>query len=158
MKRVWLALGLLCGACGGGSGSGTHVVGTGASAFTGVDAWSLVDNPGVCARVAANTVKADSTSVVIAAISSTALIKPGTYRMREPGSPSVEMSTTDASCIPSTHVLAMSGTVTLAEITSSEVSGSLDVTLTDGSQVRGSFKAPTCHVVGDASLPPACVQ
>jgi hypothetical protein len=114
--------------------------------------------PGVCARVAANTVKADSTSVVIAAISSTALIKPGTYRMREPGSPSVEMSTTDASCIPSTHVLAMSGTVTLAEITSSEVSGSLDVTLTDGSQVRGSFKAPTCHVVGDASLPPACVQ
>jgi hypothetical protein len=172
MKQALLALTILCGACGG-SGAGTHVVGTGATGFTAVDAYAnpslyVAGSPvalvtvesaaGACDRAGANALKANSTVVVITVTGSSGAgtVTSGTYTVDGTGA-SVSVSTVDASCTFSSSHTA-SGTVTLAESDYSAVSGSVDVTLDDGTRVTGSFSAPVCAAAGHWRLPLACVQ
>ncbi|GEJ56159.1 hypothetical protein [Anaeromyxobacter diazotrophicus] len=113
MKHGVLALGLLCGACGGSEPK--VVVGTGASPFTGVDAYAVASEvsgaalsadgsasaaftgrsievvvstaPGACARIGARTYKASTTTVAILVMNGAPVpISPGAYGVGNPRS------------------------------------------------------------------------
>jgi hypothetical protein len=69
----------------------------------------------------------------------------------------------DSSCDVSTQPRrASSGTLTLSQISASQVSGSLNVTLDDGTKLVGAFGAPHCAAAETSpaleDLPWACVQ
>ena len=125
---------------------------------------------GACARVEAKAIKATSTSVQLSVSHDTAdAIPVGTYPIGvlSRGNPTPTASVTaisvDNSCQVSTQpTQARSGTVTLSQISPGEVSGSVDVTLEDGTKLVGAFRAPHCTA---AETPPAlsdppwaCVQ
>ncbi len=157
----------------------------GSVAFTGVEAFSVVRtmtvwssagpsshwvevdvivtaSPGACARVAARTSKAGTTDLAISVAHGTAdPIPAGTYPIGfgSLGDPtpiaSISMGTTDGSCQALTWRHATSGTVTLSRIATDEISGSIDVTLDDGSKAVGPFSAPHCVAAeGPPSLDP----
>lgn len=59
----------------------------------------------------------------------------------------VVVTQNDATC-NGTGVEASSGNVWIDSVTSSEITGAVDVTLTDGTRVVGTFQAPRCTVPG----------
>jgi hypothetical protein len=182
MKRAMLALGLLCGACG---GSGPSTLVTDSVTFTGVDAYSMTSGvssssgwegraievtvstaPGACERLQAETFKANTTTIGINVTHGTTdPIMAGTYNVGNPtgGDPTPAATVTavsaDASCNGPEPRYSTAGTVTFTQIDSSGVSGSLDVTLNDGTRVSGPFVAPACDISGLTGIPViACVQ
>ena len=130
----------------------------------------ITSTPGACTRVAAKTIKATTTDVEITVSHHAAdPITTGTYSIGFPSSgdqtatASVTAIRVDGSCqVSSQPRQANSGTVTLSRISASEVSGSVDVTLDDGTTLVGTFGAPHCTAAETSAaiedLPWACVQ
>jgi hypothetical protein len=73
-------------------------------------------------------------------------IAPGTYAI-SPSGPvvaNVGFVVQDASCHDATSIGAVSGSVTIGQVTSTSIDGSFDVTMQSGDHLTGSFSAPTC--------------
>jgi hypothetical protein len=73
----------------------------------------------------------------------------GTYPIGVSGAGSYAVATyssTNGNCVKSYGESATSGTVTLTNITATEIDGSFDVTFSSGDHLTGSFSAPVCSV------------
>lgn len=91
-------------------------------------------------------------AVIDVGTSAQAPVVPGTYTVG--GGSGYEVSAsytkTDATCVDSVPgTVTASGTVTVSTITASRVTGSVDVTFSDGSHVQGSFDVALCSVTVD---------
>ncbi len=144
----------------------------GAPSFPVTDLQVLVSSsPGACARVAAKSNSANSMDVVIRVRHGTPdAISAGTYSVGAgvvvQGDPtptaSALIAATDGSChVTAPAGVAITGTVTLSQITNEQVSGSIHVTFADGTKVLGAFVAPNCaaaDALPTSTGPWACVQ
>jgi len=117
---------------------------------------SVVSASGLCEDVKARIIRASSTFVNIEVSHGTAdPIPAGTYSVGFPSAgdaaptAGVMVTSADASCQTKAGpgTFASSGTVTLSRIDATAVSGSVDVTLSDGGRITGVFFAPRCAAV-----------
>ncbi len=110
------------------------------------------DVPGTCAYLQNKQNKQNAKSISLAVVrlnltGTSASVDAGVYRVGASGTAErqafVFVSRNDAACNP-TDVEATDGNVTIVTATGERVVGAVDVTLSDGGKVTGSFDAPAC--------------
>ena len=115
----------------------------------------MTDISGACDYVVNRQTKAGARGLVLTLMARP--IAPGTYAISESGVPAqAYYLASDAACIPVFAIMpfARTGTLVLTAVSTSEVTGSYDVTFGNGTTLAGSFRATTCGPLNQ--LDPTC--
>ncbi len=130
---------------------------------------TIGESPGTCARFVSRSALAKTTNLTLTVSHGTSdPIPTGRYEVRFDVPPrdstptaSVSLVAVDGSCNTSTWRRGTDGAVTLSSISAEEVSGSVEVSLDDGTRLVGQFVGLRCSAVGPGSspdgAPPECI-
>jgi len=101
---------------------------------------------GSCAIAERNGNPPNAQSLLLEAGVKGTSVPPGTYTIGDTTSVALaEFTAQDATCTQTTDDKGTAGTITLTSSSSTEVSGSFDVTFDSGDHVTGTFSAPVCN-------------
>ena len=105
----------------------------------------VADKPGLCTT---GVLRQSGTFFAFDALSGDSTLVPATFTGMQPQGPGhadVEVVRFDDACALQTEYVSASGSVTVTEVTSTDVAGTFDVTMSlDAGTLYGSFRVPLC--------------